>query len=167
MELSDPDAVVTRFYELYTFPLGRAADRGGLADLFWPTARVRSAVIGAQGEDVLDISLDEYLDVLSRVVEETHACGTPLVHQELWRQTDRYGTMAHVWTTYEAAMGVPGAEIEARAALGFQLMEARGRWWIAGLVSYTERRAEPIPARYLPESATVRPDHRKAATTVS
>jgi len=146
---SDPDTLISRFYELYTFPVDRHVDRDALGELFWPDGRVRSAMTAAGREEVLDLTASEFLDQIASMVAARHEHGVSVIRRELSRRVDRYGTMAQVWSVYSATMNKDDAEIRGRAAFAFNLLQARGRWWITDLLSYTERSHEPIPEKYL------------------
>lgn len=156
MYTDNPDALISRFYELYSFPVNRPLDQRGLGELFWPAARMRSAITMEGNEEVLDLTALEFLEQIASLVATQHARGVPMIRRELSRRVDQYGTMAQVWSVYTATMGPEGAELRGRAVFGFQLLQAKGRWWICDLVGYTERPHEPIPEKYLAKA----PDQR-------
>ena len=155
MSITDPDELVTRFYELYSFPLGRPPDTSALAALFLDDARIRSATTDGQGhEQVFDVGAPEYLARLADMVGHSHAQGIPLTRRELWRRTDAYGNIAQVWSSYEAAMGPANEPLLGYAVFAFELCRVGGAWRIAGVASHTARRHEPIPSRYLGPAAS-------------
>lgn len=69
---------------------------------------------------------------------------------EIHRLTERYGAMAHVWSTYECRASKDGPVTD-RGINSLELFWDGARWWIACAVWSDGTPERPIPSRYLPE----------------
>ena len=68
---------------------------------------------------------------------------------EIHRVTQRFGNMAHVFSTYESRLKADGPVI-ARGINSVQLFYDGTRWWIASCVWDDERPDNPLTPEYLP-----------------
>lgn len=72
----------------------------------------------------------------------------PFWEVEAARRVERFGTVVHVWSTYESRED-PEAEPFARGINTITLVRHAGRWWVAAIVWDAEREGNPIPEEYL------------------
>lgn len=68
---------------------------------------------------------------------------------EIHRVTERFGNIAHVFSTYESRNKADGPVI-ARGINSAELFFDGKRWWIASNIWDDERPDNPLPAEYLP-----------------
>ncbi len=68
--------------------------------------------------------------------------------REVWRRTERFGNVAHVFSTYESRVGSPDGDPVAAGINSVQLVRSNGRWWIAGIAWDVETATNPIPEGY-------------------
>ena len=71
---------------------------------------------------------------------------------ELARTTHRYGTLAQIWSTYEARSTADGPPFT-RGINSIVMVRHAGRWWIASVIWDSERPDNPLPEAYLPGGA--------------
>lgn len=67
--------------------------------------------------------------------------------REIARRAERFGHIAHVFSTYERGM-----ETEPTVVLGInsiQLLNDGTRWWVVSVSWEAERPDNPLPGRYL------------------
>jgi hypothetical protein len=69
--------------------------------------------------------------------------------REIHREVERFGNVAHVWSTY-ASSEQPGGPTVARGINSIELYHDGERWWITSWIFDSERAGSPIPADYLP-----------------
>jgi hypothetical protein len=69
--------------------------------------------------------------------------------QEIHRVTQRFGNIAHVWSTYVTSNTPSGARVN-RGISSIQLYFDGSRWWITGWADEGERPGSPIPPAFLP-----------------
>ena len=71
---------------------------------------------------------------------------------EIDRKAERYGNMAHVFSTYESYRSPEkDAEPIARGINSFQLLYKDNRWWVLTIFWQPEWSGLPIPDEYLPD----------------
>lgn len=90
------------------------------------------------------------------------------VEHEVARRVERFGAVAHVWSTYESRHAAD-EEPFARGINSIQLFNDGARWWVLSALWDVERPDNLLPAEYLPQaddgswplplSATERPLH--------
>lgn len=171
-DTASPDAVVRALYEVLSGPAEHEQPRdwGRLRTLFLPGARLvltrwRSpAAAGTndgppgEGEDddreaAQEPGDQEVLrswDVEGFVAVARATYDHPFFEEEVARREERFGAVAHVFSTYESRVGSRESEPVVRGINSVQLVRTGGRWWIAHLVWDVEGPDRPIPERYLP-----------------
>ena len=70
--------------------------------------------------------------------------------KEIHRVTERFGPIAHVWSTYESRRTRDGPIIM-RGINSIELFWDGKRWWIANAIWTDETKDNPIPKEYLPK----------------
>jgi hypothetical protein len=73
----------------------------------------------------------------------------PFYEWEIHRVVQRFGSIAHVWTTYIESDS-PQGETRGRGINSIQLYFDGERWWITSWVFDSEREGSEIPAEYVP-----------------
>lgn len=68
--------------------------------------------------------------------------------REIARRVERYGNIAHVFSTYEAR--TEKEPIHLRGINTVQLMHDGQRWWIVSILWQAETPETPLPKDYLP-----------------
>lgn len=143
------DAVVRAVYEAVSFADGAGPDGVRLGSLC--SAHARLSRVHAEGVD--DMSVAEFVARVGRRIRETGL--NSFVERELFRRTEVFSGIAHVFTTYESRTGVNGAgELLYRGINSIQLRHDGRRWWILTILWTDEREDSPIPAAYLPRNAS-------------
>ena len=95
---------------------------------------------------VRSITPDEYITLAEPVL-----VGEGFHEREIARRSERFGHIAHVWTTYESLHSLSDAEPLARGINSVQLLHGGTRWWILSVYWQGETPTEPIPSAYLPQ----------------
>lgn len=137
------DGIIAAYYDVISGPAGESPDRERDRFLHHPDALVGIVAIRDGSPELRTMSLDEYHDAFGG------ARTTPFHEWELRREVQRFGQIAHVWSTY-ASSREPGGEAFARGINSIQLFHDGERWWIMGWIFDSERRDNPVPAAYLP-----------------
>lgn len=68
---------------------------------------------------------------------------------EIHRISERFGQIAHAFSTYESRRSAGDAEPFARGINSFQLLHDGSRWWVVSIYWQAESEDRPIPSRYL------------------
>jgi hypothetical protein len=118
-------------------------DRACMKALLIPEARMLFASMGADGAPTYTLqNLDDWI---ARVKARGHAL---LEEKQLKFQIERYGNIAHLWSTY--ALYSDGKQV-ARGINSIQAIKESGGWRVTSIVVQAETAAAPLPEEYLPE----------------
>ena len=132
-------ALTARVYAAISGPAG-PRDWDAVRALFVPEARL--VPVGAKGPLVLDVQ--GYIDRAGPMMARQG-----FYESEVARRVERYGNIAHVFSTYESRHA-PGDRPFARGINSIQLVSTPGGWRVLHIVWQGETPMMPIPARYLP-----------------
>ena len=69
--------------------------------------------------------------------------------REISKRVEKYGNIAHVFSTYESRHAKDDEKPFARGINSFQLMNDGKRWWIVTIFWQGEDDKNPLPAEYL------------------
>ena len=139
------DGILNAYYEVVSRAAGERADRARDEWIHHPDALVAIASTGADGSStILTMSLGEYHDNFGAPEDE------PFYEWEIHRVLQRFGSVAHVWSTY-ASSREPGGEVFSRGINSIQLYNDGQRWWITSWVFDSNREGIDIPVEFLPE----------------
>ena len=138
------DAIIAAAYDVISGPAGQARDWNRLRSLFVPTGRMMP--VGVRPDDSVGMRLLQVNDYVA-------GSGPLLVEKgfherELARRTERFGHIAHVFSTYEGKLDADGHVM--RGINSIQLMHDGKRWWIVSLMWEAENPKLSLPAEYLP-----------------
>jgi hypothetical protein len=143
-DVATMDAIVASLYDVISGPPGpRNWDR--FRSLFVPGARLiptRRSPTGEVGSRVL--TPDEYVQRSSPLIEKNG-----FFEREISRRTEQFGSIAHLFSTYESRHAKDEAKPFARGINSIQLMNDGKRWWIVTVFWQGEDDKNPLPAEYL------------------
>ena len=140
------DAIMTAVYDVISGDAGEARDWDRFRSLFAPGATL--SPVGRPDGATYErraITPDQYAQSAGSYLEENG------FHEvEIHRVTERYGVIAHAFSTYESRRMASDPEPFARGINSFQLLNDGSRWWIVSIYWLQESDEHPIPAEYLP-----------------
>ncbi len=117
-------------------------DRACMKALLIPEARLMFVSLGADGRPTYTLqTLDDWI---ARVKALGHGV---LEEKQLKFQLDRYGNIAHLWSSY--ALASDGKQT-ARGINSIQAIEEAGGWRVTSIMVQAETAAAPLPRKYLP-----------------
>lgn len=138
------DGIIQAYYDVISGPAGTAPDRNRDQHLHRPDALVAITGVRPDGSrSIRTMTLDEYHESFGG----TRTTG--FFEREIHRETQRFGNVAHVWSTYESSQEAGQAPF-ARGINSIQLYHDGERWWITSWIFDSERPDNPIPQAYLP-----------------
>lgn len=140
------DAIVTALYDVISGPAGEARDWDRFRSLHIPQARLipsgRSQQTGEFGHQVW--SVEDFITATGPLMERDGFFET-----EVARTTERFGSIAHAFSTYESKWTPDDPEPFQRGINSIQLMHDGTRWYVMNIFWTAERPDLPIPERYL------------------
>lgn len=145
-DVASPEAIVTAIYDVISGPASQARDWDRFRSLFLPGARLLFSQTTRSGQERLHTAtVEEFIQIAGPNYQQ----GAGFWERDVSHRIDRFGNVAHVFTTYESRFSGPDGPVEARGINSVQLVRHQGRWWVANIAWDTERPGNPIPAEYL------------------
>ena len=140
------EKTVRAFYDAISAPAGGKLDRDRLRSLFLPAGRI---VVGrpassSRAADVRILSTEEYA-----AISDSQTISKGFFDRNIANQIERFGVMAHVYSTYESRFERDSTAPVARGIKSFELLNSDNRWYIVQVYWDSERPDNPIPDRYL------------------
>ncbi len=139
------DGMVNAYYEVVSGPKGQPRDWARDRTLYISDIRFVPVDIGKDGKIEPRISTHQQFVEASTGLEKEG-----FFEKEVHRVTERFGPIAHVWSTYESRRTETGPVIQ-RGINSIELFWDGKRWWIANAIWTDETPGNPIPKEYLPK----------------
>ncbi len=150
-QMADPadvqslDGIVAALYDVISGPAGQARDWNRFYSLFLDDgARLIPTGRGPEGAGHRMWSPQEYVSNAGASLEQGG-----FFEREIGRTTEEFGTVVHVFSTYESRRTLADPEPFARGINSIQLFHDGSRYWIVTVMWDSERPDNPIPARYI------------------
>lgn len=133
------DGIITAFYDVISGPAGTPRQWDRDRTLYWPGIRFFALGI-RDGTPVANVMThDEYLKSSNDWMVKNG-----FFEIETSRKVDRFGNMAHVWSSYEYRRA-PDGPVTGRGINTVQLYYDGSRWWITAVTWDSERPGNPMP----------------------
>lgn len=146
------DGILAATYASISGAAGEERDWDRFRSLFHPGgARLMAVGRDAEGRTLLRVRTpDEYVEGASG-----YFATNAFYEREVARRVERFGHIAHVFSTYES-LREPGGEPFTRGINSLQLLWDEERWWILSILWDEESEAQPIPVEYLVSEGAAR-----------
>jgi len=142
------DAILNAVYDVISGPAGEARDWDRMRSLFLPEARLIPSGQAQDGSTRYRVwSIEEYISTAGGQLESNG-----FFEREAYRIEERFGNIAHVFSTYESFRTEDEMEAGAHFVRGinsFQLLFDGDRWWVLQVYWQAETPDQPIPDQYL------------------
>jgi hypothetical protein len=139
------DGIVAAWYDIVSVAPGEEPDWGRDSTLYLPDIRFVILPDGESGSPAVAAVLShaQFIEASSGGLADG------FVEREIHRTTQRFGNMAHVFSTYEFRQVERGPTL-GRGINSIQLFHDGERWWIIGAAWRNESEGVPIPEEFLP-----------------
>lgn len=144
-DVSSPEAIVAAVYDVISGPAGKKRDWDRFRSLFAEGARLVPTGFRPAGDFAALVHDPDGYIRRSEPIFET----TPFYEKEVSRRVERFGHIAHVFSTYEARRNPTEKEPFLRGINSFQLLFDGTRWWVVTIFWEAESESVKIPAPYL------------------
>jgi hypothetical protein len=145
-DVATMDSIVAALYEVISGPAGQKRNWDRFRSLFVPGARLiptgRNPQTGEVGSRVR--TPEEYISRSAPLLEQNG-----FFEREISRRTEKFGNIAHLFSTYESRHNAEDAKPFARGINSIQLMNDGKRWWVVTIFWQGEDEKTPLPAEYL------------------
>ena len=140
-DVSTLDGIIHAYYEVVSGPAGVPRQVARDHTLHHPDALVAITGLNGSGEPTIrTMTLAEYHGGPSEPAEGFY-------EQEIHREVQTFGSVTHVWSTYEWRRE-PDGVVQGRGINSIQLYFDGERWWITSWIFDSERPDNPIPPEY-------------------
>lgn len=143
-DVASLDAIIAALYDVISGPAGQRRDWDRMRTLFVPGARLIPTGRRADTATMRMLTVEEYITGVGPRLEEGG-----FFEREIGRRTERYGGIAHVFSSYDSRRTAADLAPFARGINSIQAWHDGKRWWIVTIYWESERPDNPIPSRYL------------------
>lgn len=143
-DVASVDAIVAALYDVISGPQGQPRNWNRMRSLFVPGGRLMP--VGPRQGGGTAMRLMEVNDYIALSGEQLVTMG--FREREIAKRVERFGNIAHVFSTYEGFRGAETAPF-LRGINSIQLMNDGTRWWVVTVFWEAERPDNPLPERYL------------------
>lgn len=142
-DVASVDAIVAALYDVISGDPGTTRDWDRFRNLFKPETRLIPTRKNPQGELVLQaLTPEDYVQLF------TSRVATGFFEKELHRVTEQYGTVTHVFSTYETKEKKDGP-VTNRGINSIQLFNDGKRFYVINIFWCAESMGFQLPDKYL------------------
>lgn len=142
-DLTTIDGTIEALYASISGEKGEERDWDTFRNLFVDDARLIPTGMNEDGQTVLrSITPQQYMEQSGPWLVENG-----FIEQEIHRETDRFGPIAQIFSTY-TSRNTEGGEIIDRGINSIQLFYDGSRWWVVSIYWAGETEDNPIPKQY-------------------
>jgi hypothetical protein len=142
------DAIVNALYSVISGPKGQPRDWDRMRSLFLPDGRLIPSRADRETHraDAVILSIDGYIERAS-----PNMAANGFFERGIHNEVQRFGSIAHVWSTYESRHNADDAMPFTRGINSIELLKSGDRYYIVEVLWDSETPATPIPKEYLPK----------------
>jgi hypothetical protein len=149
-DVSTIDGIMKAVYDVISGEAGKPRDWDRFRSLFHKDARLiptgknpKTGVTGARA-----FTPEEYIQRSSPFMEKEG-----FFEREISRREEVWGTLAHVFSSYESRHNATDAKPFARGINSFQLVNDGKRWWVMNILWLGETPENQVPKKYLKKNS--------------
>lgn len=141
------DAIVAALYDVISGPAGKTRDWNRMRSLFVPDAKLMPTGKRPSGEVAMRmLGVNDFIATSGPLMTEKG-----FTERELARREEKFGHIAHVFSTYEGVMEKDDT-VHLVGINSIQLMNDGTRWWIVSVFWEAQTPDMPVPKEYLPKA---------------
>jgi hypothetical protein len=145
-DVASVESIITALYDVISGGPGQDRDWDRFRSLFTGGARLIVAAPAQNGRvPSRNMTVEEYASSADAFLKRDG-----FWEREIARRVERYGNVAHVFSTYESRVNTPESPPFSRGINSIQLVTNGERWWVVTILWDFERPGNPIPREYLP-----------------
>ena len=139
------DAIINALYSVISGPAGEKRNWDRMRTLFIPEGKLMATgkrQDGMMGKRVM--TLEDYISSSGPFLEKEG-----FFEREIGRKSEHYGSVVHVFSTYDSKKKLEDEKPFMRGINSIQLWNDGKRWWIVSVFWQAETADNPIPGKYL------------------
>ena len=139
------DAITAALYDVISGPAGQKRNWNRFRSLFAPAAKLIPTGIKENGPGARRVmTVEEYISSSGPHLEKDG-----FFEKEIGRKMESFGSIAHIFSTYETKRKPSDPALLMRGINSIQLWNDGKRWWIINILWHNESKEVPIPAKYI------------------
>lgn len=144
-DVSSKENIMTALYEVISGDAGEKRDWDRFKNLFTADARLIPSGKNQDGEMYYRVwTPQEYVEKAGVNLEKNG-----FFEKEIHSVTEEYGSLVHIWSSYESFRTSKDTAPFSRGINSIQLMNDGARWWIMQIYWLGETGDNPLPDKYL------------------
>jgi hypothetical protein len=144
-DVASVNSIITALYDVISGPARQKRNWDRMRSLFLPEARMIATGRKADGTaSKRTMSVEDYITVSGPYLEKEG-----FFEREIGRKTEEFGSIVHVFSTYDSKRLLSDEKPFMRGINSIQLWNDGKRWWIVTILWHSESDATPIPEKYL------------------
>ena len=147
-QVSSLDNIIASLYDVVSGEKGEARDWELFRHIFYPEAKLIPS--GPNRDGAMNARFMTAEDYIKGSGEWLVNNG--FFEREIHRETQEFGSLCHVFSTYNAFRSKDDEQPFMRGINSIQLMHDGERWWILNIYWTQEREGNLIPTKYLPDN---------------
>ena len=145
-DVASVESIIAALYDVISGGAGQDRDWDRFRSLFTAGARLIVAAPAQNGRvPSRSMSVEEYVSSADPFLKRDG-----FWEREIARRVERYGNVAHVFSTYESRVNSAESPPFSRGINSIQVVTNGARWWVVTILWDFERPGNPIPREYLP-----------------
>lgn len=148
-DVESVDAIIHSLYTVISGPAGEKRNWDRMRTLFIPEAKLMATgkrADGTMGKRVM--SVEDYIISSGPFLEKDG-----FFEQEIGRTTEQFGSVVHVFSSYDSKRTLKDEKPFMRGINSIQLWNDGRRWWIVSVFWQAETPDNPIPGKYLSKAS--------------
>ena len=144
-DVESPDALVAALYNVISGPAGEKRNWDRMRTLFLPEGRLMATgkkSDGTMGKKILTV--EDYIATSGPFLEKEG-----FFEREIGRRTEQFGSVVHVFSTYDSKRKLNDEKPFMRGINSIQLWNDGKRWWILTVFWQAETPDNLIPEKYI------------------
>jgi hypothetical protein len=145
-DVASVESIIAALYDVISGAAGQDRDWDRFRSLFTSGARLIVAAPAQNGRvPSRNMTVEEYVSSADPFLKRDGFWEREIAHR-----VERYGNVAHVFSTYESRVNSADSPPFSRGINSIQLVTNGERWWVVTILWDFERPGNPIPREYLP-----------------
>lgn len=144
-DVESPDALVAALYNVISGPAGEKRNWDRMRTLFLPEGRLMATgkkSDGTMGKRIMTV--EDYIATSGPFLEKEG-----FFEREIGRRTEQFGSVVHVFSTYDSKRKLNDEKPFMRGINSIQLWNDGKRWWILTVFWQAETPDNLIPEKYI------------------
>ena len=144
-DVQSADAIIGALYNVISGPAGEARNWDRMRTLFIPEAKMMATGKRPDGTMAKRVmTVEDYIKTSGPYLEKNG-----FYEREIGRTTEQFGSVVHVFSTYDSKKTLQDEKPFMRGINSIQLWFDGKRWWIVSVFWQAESPDNPLPEKYL------------------